>query len=365
MDEWDWESNEKINFDPSKITLGSSKKPYWICQYGHRWRTIISHRLNGTQCPYCSGRLAIPGETDLATINPLLASEWHPTKNGALAPSNVKPYSNKKVWWMCDKGHEYEMTINNRSHGENCPMCWGERHTSFPEQAILFYLSKYFAVKSREDVCGVEVDIYIPNMNLGIEYDGEYFHSSDDARRKELEKDDILQKNGIELIRIKESSDNFIYDQTIYYVYNTKSSNLKWVILSLFNILGSTIDESIIDIDKDRGQIYSLYICMEKEQSLAVKYPELSKEWNYDKNGRLAPEMVRPASNKIVWWICNKNHEWQASIANRTNGNNCPYCSGSKVLSGYNDLQTEYLEGAKQTEMELRCEYEAYIWDKL
>ena len=25
----------------------------------------------------------------------------------------------------------------------------------------------------------------------------------------------------------------------------------------------------------------------------------------------------------------------------------------------------EYLEEAKQTEMELRCEYEAYLWDKL
>ena len=340
MSEWDWENNDKLGLDPSKIKLKSDKKPYWICQYGHRWQTSVKHRSNGTNCPYCSGHLVIPGETDLATVNPSLAAEWHPTKNGDLTPKDVKPQSNKKVWWLCSNGHEYKSKINNRYNGNGCPACRNELHTSFPEQAIYFYIKQYFNAKSRENVFGKEVDVYFPDKNIGIEYDGEYFHSGEHAIKKELEKDRILDKNGIRVLRVKESNENNISDDTIYYIYNTKHSNLPWVIISLLEILGVTVAE--IDIEADRGNIYELYIHEEKEQSLKSKFPKITKEWNYEKNGRLTPDMVRPASNKIVWWICEKNHEWQASIANRTSGNNCPICSGHTVLPGYNDLQTKY-----------------------
>ena len=47
-----------------------------------------------------------------------------------------------------------------------------------------------------------------------------------------------------------------------------------------------------------------------------------------------------PNSGKKVWWICNKGHEWQASIAHRNKGRGCPYCAGQKVIKGENDFQT-------------------------
>lgn len=34
----------------------------------------------------------------LATVNPKLAAEWHPTKNGDLSPDQVTAGSGKKVW---------------------------------------------------------------------------------------------------------------------------------------------------------------------------------------------------------------------------------------------------------------------------
>ena len=57
----------------------------------------------------------IKGKNDLATVNPTLAEEWNYEKNGTLAPDMVTAGSNKKVWWKCDKGHEWEATIVNRS----------------------------------------------------------------------------------------------------------------------------------------------------------------------------------------------------------------------------------------------------------
>jgi hypothetical protein len=57
--------------------------------------------------------------------------------------------------------------------------------------------------------------------------------------------------------------------------------------------------------------------------------PKLASEWHPTKNSNLTPRDVTPNSDKKVWWLCskNKNHEWDAVIGSRNNGNGCPYCS--------------------------------------
>lgn len=67
-------------------------------------------------------------------------------------------------------------------------------------------------------------------------------------------------------------------------------------------------------------------------QSLMEYYPELAKQWHPTKNGDLQPIDITKASNKKVWWICDKGHEWQATINNRSmRGTGCPYCAGRKM----------------------------------
>ena len=63
---------------------------------------------------------------NLKKINPKLAKEWHPTKNGKLTPMDVTPSSARKVWWICEKNHEWEASINNRTMGTKCPYCAGK-----------------------------------------------------------------------------------------------------------------------------------------------------------------------------------------------------------------------------------------------
>ena len=70
----------------------------------------------------------VKGENDLATVNPVLAKEWHPTKNGNLNPEDITSGSSKEVWWLCPKGHSYSMVINQRTkRGYGCPYCSGRR----------------------------------------------------------------------------------------------------------------------------------------------------------------------------------------------------------------------------------------------
>ena len=65
-------------------------------------------------------------ESSLTVINPKLALEWHPNKNGESLPSTVTAGTNKKAWWICDKGHVWEAIISSRNKGAGCMLCYRE-----------------------------------------------------------------------------------------------------------------------------------------------------------------------------------------------------------------------------------------------
>ena len=76
---------------------------------------------------------------------------------------------------------------------------------------------------------------------------------------------------------------------------------------------------------------------------LASLNPQLAKEaYGWD------PSTVAPQSNLQKDWICGKMHIWKAAPADRHRGNGCPYCSGQKILSGFNDLETLLPDLAKE-----------------
>ena len=61
----------------------------------------------GTGCPYCAGKKPSK-EYNLAIKHSILIKEWHPIKNEKLTPYDVTPGSGRKVWWICEKGHEWQ-----------------------------------------------------------------------------------------------------------------------------------------------------------------------------------------------------------------------------------------------------------------
>ena len=77
---------------------------------------------------------------------------------------------------------------------------------------------------------------------------------------------------------------------------------------------------------------------------LATTNPELAAQadgWD--------PSTLMPQSNKKVRWICSNGHTWDASVAKRTNGTGCPYCSGNLVSVGFNDLVTTHPQIAAES----------------
>ena len=355
--EWDWEENQREGFTPQNITMGSIKQIHWVCAKEHKWQASPNNRSKGNGCPVCAGRKIEPGYNDFATIYPELVKEWHPTKNKTLQPTQVTiGNTTEKVWWLCPSGHEYQATIYHRNHGTGCPACQRELKTSFPEQAILFYFRKCTRAMSRYLLNGkTEIDIYLPELNVGIEYDGYRYHSGQEARKKEMRKDKIVNEAGIILFRVKEiksESEIIPDDRAIYCKYDANYRYISDVMLELMKRIAENTNRILpvvdININRDSSIIYSQYIEGKKQNSLAEKETELTKEWHPTKNGYLRPNMISFSSAKKVWWLGKCGHEWQASVDNRRHGNGCPICAGFQVLEGYNDLATIFPELAKE-----------------
>lgn len=122
------------------ITSGSSKRIEWTSECGHTWVGSPVQRKNGTKCPYCTHKKVLKGFNDLETLNPRLAKEWHPQKN-KIKPTEVLPNCNKKVWWLCSKGHEWKTTIINRNRKHyGCPLCTKIEKESVGERLIKEFL---------------------------------------------------------------------------------------------------------------------------------------------------------------------------------------------------------------------------------
>jgi len=76
--------------------------------------------------------------------------------------------------------------------------------------------------------------------------------------------------------------------------------------------------------------------------SLADARPEVAKEWHPTLNS-VGPNEVSYGSRMSAWWMCSIGHEYLQRVNNRTAGNQgCPFCSGRRVLKGFNDLATTH-----------------------
>ena len=124
----EWNILKNINIKPEEMRPGSGKKVWWICKKKHEWKAVIQSRVAGSNCPYCSKKKP-SGEYNFLKYFPKQSDEWHHKKNKGLKPEDVTPKTNKKVWWICKKKHEYEASISHRAEGQGCPYCSGRYAT--------------------------------------------------------------------------------------------------------------------------------------------------------------------------------------------------------------------------------------------
>ena len=347
--EWDYEKNTTLL--PSMVSVGSTKKIWWKCSHGHEWEATISDRTRikkETNCPFCAGKRLITGANDLKTLFPQIATEWDYDKNHPLRLEDAFAYSNKKVWWKCNKcRNSWQAVISSRTKGSGCPKCSPGEHTSFQEQAIYYYVSSVFpntinGFMPEWENKKAEIDIFIPSLNLGIEYDGQKWHQN---AIRDAAKTAWIYRNNCQLIRIREPNCPPLDDKSIKIqipCFDSDNKYIENVINKIIEYINDTYGYNItIDcsISRDFQLILSRYEKYKHEHSLAVLFPAVVDDWDYDKNYPLTPEYLTAQTAKKAWWKCKIcGGSSLQSIANRVSGVGCPYCAGKTVLKGFNDL---------------------------
>lgn len=116
-----WHPTDNAGRRPEHFTAGSHQTAYWLCDAGHSFLQRIDRRVAGSGCKYCKGRAFKRGFNDLATTDPLLTTEWHPSKN-ILEPVDTKA-ADRPFWWRCSAGHDYRQTVTHRRLSRGCPNC--------------------------------------------------------------------------------------------------------------------------------------------------------------------------------------------------------------------------------------------------
>ena len=263
---------------PENLSVRSRQRVWWRCEKGHEWLAAVDSRIyGGRNCPYCANQAVIPGENDMATAEPRMAKLWHPSRNGSLTPSDLASGSGKQVWWQCEKGHEWRATVYSVKAGSACPYCSG-----------------------RNAISG-ETDLATTHPHVLKLWSG---------------------KNRLHPHQVTANS-----HRKVWWICE---KGHEWEA-----VIGSVAVEG-------SGCPY----CAGKraipgETDLATVRPDILAQWDHEKNA-VAPSSILPSSHDKVWWKCELGHSWQAVVFSRTkeNGSGCPYCTGKKVLAGFNDLAT-------------------------
>ena len=142
--------------------------------------------------------------------------------------------------------------------------------TSFPEQALAYYLSQnereLGKVHSNDLSKGFDLDIILPSKGIIIEYDGNHFHNSEKQIEEDTKRTESLYFEGYDVIRIREEGLPFIegchniarVDNSSDYYENTDKM-IKDVVRYLNKEYDFNIDIDKIDSKKDCSDIYLRY----------------------------------------------------------------------------------------------------------
>ena len=203
-----------------------------------------------------------------------LMLEWDYNKNEQLGlnPGELSFGSNKKAWWICPKGHNYEAVIQSRViRGDGCPYCSGHKAI----QGVNDLATLYPQITEEWD--------YKKNEKLGL------------------------------------------YTSAVSY----GSSKKAWWVCPKGHEYETAINRRTL-----RGNgcpICSGHKTVSGVNDFATLFPEIAKEWHPTRNGDLKANEVSKKNGRKVWWQCKYGHEWQATVKDRVIDNTgCPECSKIK-----------------------------------
>ena len=330
---------QAVAWDPSTVSSGSEKVRLWRCPAGHEWRAMVKVRVYGRECPVCRNRAVLPGYNDLATTHPELAAQavgWDPT--------TVTAGSARRVGWLCELGHQWVASIAHRTErGDGCPFCGGKRalagyndlattHPELAAQAVDWDPTTLTRGSHRVERwrCSVGHE-WTASPNARSRGSGCPYCSNEAV---------LPGYNDLATTHPELATQAVGWDPTTL----TYGSPRKMAWLCSEGHTWSAAVGQRAGKERTGCPYCAGQAVLPGYNDLATKFPDIAAQavgWD--------PTTVTAFSKLIRKWRCPIGHEYNSAVGNRTGpGQGCPYCSGNRVLAGFNDLATKFPDIATQ-----------------
>ena len=204
----------KYDYSKSFYT-GCINKVHIICPIHGDFEQVAGYHLNGQGCPKCGiTGLSINQRKDISVF----------ISEGNIIHDNKYDYTKSiyingmtKLKIICPEHGEFEQTPNKHINMKQCcPKCRGQ--ISKRETEVVDYIKSIYSgnviTTDKTILNGKHIDIYLPDINLAIEFDGLYWHNElKKPISYHLNKTKLCKYKGIKLIHIFE--DEWIYKKDI------------------------------------------------------------------------------------------------------------------------------------------------------
>jgi len=212
-----------------------------ICPtHGEFEQTPASH-LNGNGCPKCAIKYK-SNKRKLTTKEFIEKSiKIHGNKYDY---SKVEYGKNNhiKVTIICPTHGEFEQMPYSHLSGQGCPKC--VHQISKPEMEIYNYIKSIYdgpiIQSDRSIIPPKELDIYLPELKIAFEINGEYWHNSEQKPKNyHVDKTDECKKLGIQLYHIWTRTDFDIWKSKISILLGKVETRIYARKCNVFPITGS------------------------------------------------------------------------------------------------------------------------------
>jgi very-short-patch-repair endonuclease len=271
---------------------------------------------------------------------PLIKDIW--SIENKKKPNEFTPGSNERVKLICPnksaKHPDYEITVDKIQEHTcfRCPKCVSK--SSNAEMRIYSELKYTFNdVRWQQKIEGREADITIEDIKLVIEVDGFPWHK--DKSEKDLEKNIIFQKNGYNVLRIRDPRLDIMTCNTII----CNLTNLQLIdynkIIEWINI---RFNYNIVKYDDYKNieyykEIQSSIMYVKYEESIEFVFPDSKNLWDFEKNTPFIPSQLSYGSHMEIWLKCSSGHSWKRNLSHlfrtikdKKHTMKCPECCTPK-----------------------------------
>lgn len=217
---------------------------------------------------------------NLSESHPHIARDWDELRNTDFNLNKIYHSSREQVWWKCSEGHSYKVSVTSRVRSGGCKICNKKLNS---EEAYKARLTRTVSFGEK-------------HPDLVAEWH--------DAKNTPITPFDLAYGSNKKVW--------WKCNQGHEWLASLKSRNIG----TGCPICGKKKQARGLRESKIR----------KSGASLATGFPQLVKEWDYNKN-ELHPNELPPYSNYRAFWKCKMGHSWRAAVNNRTiNNSNCPEC---------------------------------------